>query len=216
MRMALAGTTFARLRNRIPAVVRDPLELFLAKNSMLATTGWLRSRRELASVDAKGRPVPWVTYPAIRFLGPRIKPSFSVFEFGSGLSTFWWAERAGQVTSVEHDREWHARVVAKAPPNASVMLADAKRYVTAASGQTYDIIVNDGIRRPDCARHAISSLAPAGVMVWDNTDEVQDRSGHDFMDAAGFRRLDFWGLGPLMVHESCTTVFYRPNNCLGI
>jgi hypothetical protein len=214
--MALGGTTFARVRNRIPAALRDPLELLLAKNSVLATTGWSRSRRELASVDSEGSPIPWITYPAIRFLEPRVKATFNVFEFGSGLSTLWWAKRAAHVTSVEHDRAWHARVAAKAPANATVILADDEQYVTAASGQTYDIIVNDGIRRPDCARHAVASLAAGGVIVWDNTDELKDRPGHDFMDAAGFRRLDFWGLGPLMVRESCTTVFYRPDNCLGI
>lgn len=214
--MALGGKTFARIRNSIPAAARDPLELFLAKNSMLATTGWNRSRRELASVDADGRPVPWITYPAIRFLEPRITATFNIFEFGSGLSTLWWADRAASITSVEHDRGWHERIAKKAPANARLLLEDGDGYIQAASGQIYDVIVVDGIRRPDCARHAIGSLGSAGVLVWDNTDEVADRAGHDFMRESGFRRLDFWGLGPLMVHESCTTIFYRPENCLGI
>jgi hypothetical protein len=214
--MALGGKTFARIRNSIPAAARDPLELFLAKNSMLATTGWSRSRRDLASVDAEGRPIPWITYPAIRFLEPRIEATFNVFEFGSGLSTLWWAERAASITSVEHDREWHERIAAKAPASARLLLEEGDGYVQAASGQTYDVIVIDGIRRPECARHAIGSLGSAAILLWDNTDEVADRAGHDFMRESSFRRLDFWGLGPLMVHESCTTIFYRPGNCLGI
>lgn len=214
--MTSAGKTFARFRDQIPAAVRDPLELLLAKNSFLTTTGWRRSRQELASVDEHGRPIPWITYPAIRFLEPRIRSSFEIFEFGSGLSTLWWAERASRVTSVEHDPDWHARVAEKLPANAKVLLADEQQYVTAAEGRTYDIIVNDGIRRPDCGRHAIASLGSSGVMLWDNSDETRDRAGHQFMEDSGFRRLDFWGLGPLMVRESCTTIYYRPDNCLGI
>ena len=211
-----AGRTFARVRNRLPALVRDPLELLFARNSVLLTTGWRRSRKELASVDANGDPIPWITYPALRFLDPRIERGFKVFEFGSGLSTLWWAERVSEVVSVEHDPEWHRIVAQRLPPNVSLLLADGDDYVRAASGQTYDIIVNDGIRRPDSAKSGLDSLAPDGVVVWDNSDEIADRGGHDFMEVSGFKRLDFWGFGPLMVRESCTTIFYRPDNCLGI
>lgn len=167
-------------------------------------------------MDADGAPIPWITYPAIRFLAGRVRPDYKVFEFGAGLSTLWWAERVSEVVSVEHDPRWHQIVSNRAPSNVRLLLADGDEYVRSASGGTYDIVVNDGVRRPDCARHAIGSLAEGGVMVWDNTDEVADRTGHDFMDASGFRRIDFWGLAPLMVAESCTTIFYRPENCLGI
>jgi hypothetical protein len=210
------GRTFARVRNQIPATLRDPLELLLAKNSVLRTTGWQRSRKDLAAVDARGEPIPWITYPAIRFLAPRIQQHLKVFEFGSGYSTLWWARRVSQITSVEHDAEWHRIVAAQAPGNVTLLHAKGDEYVRAAIGKKWDIIVNDGICRPDCARNAIDSLAAGGVLIWDNTDEIEDRDGHDFMDQSGFRRIDFWGLGPLMVCESCTTVFYRTVNCLGI
>lgn len=210
------GRTFAQARDKIPSALRDPLELLLAKNSVLRTTGWLRSRKQLESVDAQGEPLPWITYPALRFLAARVEPAFRVFEFGSGLSTLWWAARVKTVVSVEHDRDWHERIAARAPPNVSLILADADDYVSSASGRTFDIIINDGIRRSDCARSSIESLGETGVMLWDNTDEVSDRSGQGFMTDHGFRRLDFWGFGPLMVRESCTSVFYKPGNCLGI
>lgn len=210
------GRTFAKVRDRMPSFVRNPAELFLAKNSVLRTTGWLRSRRQKSSVNADGEPIPWITYPAIRFLEQRVQRSFRVFEFGSGLSTLWWAKRVSSVTSVEHDNEWHERVAQILPPNASIMFADGDAYVQSATGQHFDIVVVDGIRRPDCAMASISSLSHDGVILWDNTDELADRAGHLFMEEAGFKRLDFFGFGPLMVRESCTTIFYRPVNCLGI
>ncbi len=84
------------------------------------------------------------------------------------------------------------------------------------TGEQYDVIVNDGNRRPDCGKSGISALTPGGVVIWDDTDEKSDREGHDLMEEAGFKRLDFWGFAPLMVRERCTTVFYRADNCLGI
>jgi len=89
-------------------------------------------------------------------------------------------------------------------------------YIRSAIGETYDIIVNDGIRRPDCAIHSVKSLRPGGVYVWDNTNERADEDGHRYLEQAGFKRLDFWGMCPLMVMESCTSVFYRGKNCLAI
>jgi hypothetical protein len=210
------GQLFARVRNRIPAKLRDPVELLFAKNSVLRTTGWHRSRQEMASVDAAGEPIPWITYPAIRFLEPRIKKNFRVFEFGSGLSTLWWAKRVSQVVSVEHDKEWHRLVSERAPDNVRYLFADGETYVQSAAGEQYEIIVVDGIRRSDCGRAAVQSLSKSGVVLWDNTNEEDDRDGHDFMERQGFRRIDFWGFGPLMAMEWCTTVFYRPDNCLGI
>lgn len=210
------GRTFSRIRNQLPTQLRNPAELLLAKNSVLRTTGWLRSRKELRSVDANGEPIPWISYPAIRFIEERVRKSFQVFEFGSGLSTLWWAKRAGNVTSVEHDKAWFDLVAPSLPANASLKFADGDAYVQSVQGQLYDIVVIDGIRRPDCGKSSVSSLNPGGVILWDNTDEVADRAGHLFMATAGFKRLDFFGFGPLMVGESCTTIFYRPENCLDI
>lgn len=209
------GRTFARIRPHLPGILRDPLELFLAKNSVIQTTGWLRSRHEGASVDSKGEPIPWITYPAIRFLETRIDKNFKVFEFGSGLSTLWWAKKVAEIVSVEHDRRWHERVSKMAPLNVSLLFAEGDEYVQSAKG-SYDIIVIDGIRRAECAEASIASLSSGGVFLWDNTNEQDDHDGHRLLEALGFKRLDFWGFGPLMVVEWCTSLFYRPKNCLGI
>jgi len=47
-----------------------------------------------------------MTYPAIRFLERRLSNSLEVFEFGSGNSTLWWAERVSRIDSCEHDAQW--------------------------------------------------------------------------------------------------------------
>ena len=73
---------------------------------------WLRSLRFLsAQLEAHQ---PWLSYDAIRYMEERLWPDSVVFEYGSGGSTLWFAERVGRVTSIEHDPDWHARVVREA------------------------------------------------------------------------------------------------------
>jgi hypothetical protein len=49
---------------------------------------------------------PWMTFPAIRFLDQLLRRDMNVFEYGSGGSTLFLAERAGRVISTEHDAAW--------------------------------------------------------------------------------------------------------------
>ena len=44
--------------------------------------GWFRSVREMVSIGRDGEPLPWITYPAIEFIGSRISSEMKVFEFG--------------------------------------------------------------------------------------------------------------------------------------
>ena len=50
--------------------------------------------------------IPWMTFPAIRWLRARLTPSMRVFEWGSGGSTVFLAGLVESVISVEHDKTW--------------------------------------------------------------------------------------------------------------
>ena len=67
-------------------------------------TPWRRSQKPGRSPlnDA----LPWITFPAIRFLQSRLTPQAVVFEYGSGGSTIFCARRAKHVYSIEHDASW--------------------------------------------------------------------------------------------------------------
>jgi hypothetical protein len=71
---------------------------------------WLSSR--LRGGNALEAGVPWVSYPARRWLERHLRPDWHVFEFGAGGSTLFFSERVKSVISVEHDEAWHARVAA--------------------------------------------------------------------------------------------------------
>jgi predicted O-methyltransferase YrrM len=53
---------------------------------------------------------PWIPFAAAHWLRHYLQPSMKVFEYGSGGSTIFFAERVAEVTSVEHDKQWHKQV----------------------------------------------------------------------------------------------------------
>jgi hypothetical protein len=65
----------------------------------------LQSAVRNAPVDAHGEPVPWYTYPAIDYLRQLDFSDKTVFEYGSGYSTLFWASAARRVVSVEEDEK---------------------------------------------------------------------------------------------------------------
>src|SRR5260221_5434457 len=89
-------------------------------NDYLRSVGWQPSVMVRAAVDNNG-PAPWITFPARKMIERVIEPGFKVFEYGSGGSSLWWAARVSEVASVEHDREWSAKLIAKAPRNLTVI-----------------------------------------------------------------------------------------------
>lgn len=183
--------------------------------------GWFRSFREERSVDLDGNPIPWLTYPAIAFIARRIRSDMSVFEYGCGSSTLWWAQRVNEVIACEHDREWYRKVVENIPDNVTVHhvpLEYGGEYCHKVSevGKKFDIVVIDGRDRVNCVKNALDSLTPDGVFIWDNSDREEYREGYQFLFSNGFKKIEFTGMIPIMSCRSETGIFYRQENCLGI
>ncbi|QNA45010.1 O-methyltransferase [Lacibacter sediminis] len=57
--------------------------------------------------------IPWLVFSSISFLESWVKKNMQVFEYGSGGSTLYFAEKTEHVISVEHDKSWydHAKKV---------------------------------------------------------------------------------------------------------
>jgi predicted O-methyltransferase YrrM len=210
------------LFRRTPATARLLALSSLQKSyAYLKEAGWYRSARKRVSVDAAGEPIPWYTYAAISFLAERTKENMAVFEYGSGNSTLWWARRVARVVSCEHDAEWYELTKERLPSNVEYRLLELTPggdYSASIGdyGRIFDIVVVDGRDRVNCAKKSVLGLKPDGVVVWDNSDREEYREGYDFLSANGFRRVDFSGMGPINANGWMTSVFYRPDNCLGI
>lgn len=113
--------------------------------------------------------LPWFSFGAISYLQKHLQPQHTVFEFGSGGSSFFFARRTAAVLSVENDALWHSRVTALASERRLANLrcelhpVDTSRpsdypslsYFTALRPLAYDVIVVDGYCDYENAQHGL-------------------------------------------------------------
>lgn len=192
-------------------------KIILWRNSFLKDKGWFGSFDRGIAVDRNGRPIPWLSYTFINFIEPRLRKDFTLFEYGSGNSTLWFAERMGKVVSVEHNKEWVEFLKPKLPANCTLHLAieDYANEILRHEDE-YHLVLVDAIDRAACARAAVNRLLPTGVIVLDNAERLENREIYDFLEGLGFRSIDFEGMAPATSLVDRTTVFYREGNCLNI
>jgi hypothetical protein len=148
------------------------VQLFLA--SGFREDGWFESFNTKRSIDKEGNPIPWCTYSFIKFINPRLKKDFKVFEYGSGNSTLWYASRVAYVKCVEHDQSWFNEIKHLYPPNVNAVIRlfnNDKAYANEinADDTKYHIVIIDGVDRNNCARISLNKLSESGVIIYDNT-----------------------------------------------
>lgn len=215
--MEIINRTAVKLLENFPSVYSHAL---LHKKSPLREWGWFRSFREQRSVDADGEPLPWFTYGAIEFLKRRIPRRASVFEYGAGNGTLWWAARVKQVDAVEHHSAWYESVRARMPGNVTLrhvpLGGSAYPGSILATRQKYDIVVVDGRERNACVKPSLRALAPTGVIIWDDSNRERYAEGIASLREQGFRMIEFRGFSPIEFMMCETGILYRPDNCLGI
>lgn len=172
------------------------------------TYGQLRSLRSESCLDAQGNTVPWFTYPAIEYLNQIDLSGIRVLEFGSGNSTLYWARRAAKVVSVEDSKSWYERMAPKMPSNVEYILAATRDAIVAAAERQagpFDLIVNDGVYRYDCAVATRSKLADGGMVILDNSDWCARTCAY-YRDS-DLIEVDMAGFTPLCEYTMTTSFF---------
>lgn len=128
---------------------------------------------------------PWLTKTACTFLNEWLTRSDVGLEWGCGRSTLWFAERVGQLTSVEHNPQWHAIVQSKLlergltnvdlrliPPDTTCLNGRAA-YVEVGRefpASSLDFVLVDGQLRGQCAALALTLVKPGGILIIDNAE----------------------------------------------
>jgi predicted O-methyltransferase YrrM len=193
----------------------------LSYKGILDELGWLKSFNSMQSVDREGNPIPWCTYSFIHFITYKLTPDLSVFEFGSGNSTIWYAQRVKKIIAVEHDLNWISKISKKIPQNATILHKEldtnglyAKTAIS--TDQKFDIIIIDGRDRNNCVYNSLQALTDNGILIFDNSQRPEYIESQDFLKLNGYKRIDFRGLCPTVAHINTTTIFYRDNNCIHI
>lgn len=187
-----------------------PFPIRLAKNLRILSEK-LGQRRSIGygrPVDSEGMSIPWYTYPTIEFLKQFEFSKCSVFEFGAGNSSRFWAGRTKRVVSVENDPRWFASLKGDIGQNQTLILkAEKEQYVHSIveQGEFFDIIVIDGLWRYACATQARPLLAPGGLLILDNSDWYPNTAR--FLRETQLFQIDFSGFGPINGYTWTTSIF---------
>lgn len=132
--------------------------------------------------------VPWISYDAQARLARHLTPSSRVLEFGSGMSTLWFAGRAGAIVSVEHHPEWYAKVKGMLPQGPAIdyrLASDPATYCDVADEAGFDLVLVDGRFRDQCVAAGLKVLRPGGILYLDNSDHALDDYDGDVPRAVG-------------------------------
>jgi len=139
--------------------------------------------------------LPWISYAAIDFLDGYLKPDMTVYEYGSGGSTLFFASRVARVTSTEHDPRWYSRIRTKlqahSVTNANIQLVECdlsqtpdfenSHYVQSLRDTEADVILIDGFERdapeddpkynlrPICFALAETQIKQGGIIILDDS-----------------------------------------------
>ena len=215
----MLGNTFTRSVNAFRHMLMRPHH----------ATRWMGNRMNGKTPIEQG--LPWFSYTAIDFLESWLKPGMSVFEWGGGGSTVFFASRGCKVTTVESHEGWAGkvrekllsigkevsdRVEIRAIPAETKDPAQVKAYVEAfATGGPWDLVIIDGleesyISRMDCVRFVAAHLDKltkgACVALDDSWRPTYDETPKIF---AALKPQLNWGLGPSRMGVTRTDFYWN-------
>ena len=132
---------------------------------------WFRENRFWGRLPPEEFPdQPWLNYDLVRWMEAR--KLRRILEWGSGASTLWLAKMCRELLSVEHDPDWHGRVLAQLrSTNLSVDLRlciQKQDYVQTAVADLMatppDLVLVDGIWREECLQ-AVTGWLDTGTTI---------------------------------------------------
>lgn len=200
------------------------IKLVFYKRSYLNQTGYVDSKIRKTLKVGQGGFVPWMNYSVIHLLSQRLQKDSRVFEYGSGASTMFWAEKCHSVVSVEYDAKWFDIInehVSKISNARLIHLPEGPGYIESIStieeNTHYDLVIVDGRERVACSKFALPFLSEKGVLILDDSRRAHYQEAIDFYSAQGYNNLTLQGLKPTGFGMDQTTIFYRSgNNVLGL
>jgi precorrin-6B methylase 2 len=171
--------------------------------------------------------IPWINFKAIDWLKLHLTKEMVVFEYGSGGSTLFFAQRVKKVTSIEHNKKWYKLVtkkikqnnlkncecILKEPENWELKTKAIKgyssnkdmehtfvKYVNSINNfkkKSLDIVFIDGRARNSCISHAIPKIKKGGYLILDNSQR-QEYTRTCSKLLGKYKRTDFVGFVPFI------------------
>ena len=176
---------------------------------------------ELKDTDKHQR-LPQINYIVGWILDLYLTRDMLCFEWGSGGSTVFLAQRSPGAITIDHDPEWYRITEQALEYNEVWEFADLKLiepedgevegYLSAFSEEykgknferyvksidihgknTFDLVMVDGRSRSACLRHAAPKVKSGGLLVLDDSNRRRYKKAMDEMADYGLHRMDFVG-----------------------
>lgn len=119
---------------------------------------------------------PWLSYRGVREIDRLVRPDWRVLEFGSGMSSRFFAARCAQLVSIESDADWYERMrpTLEAAEGCQVdyRLRSEADYAALddVPDSTFDLALVDGLQYDRTAATAVRKVRPGGYIYMDNSD----------------------------------------------
>ena len=191
------------------------------ERSYLVVSGWKEGLKRGYPSKPNGSPIPWMNFPVISFLEDRLQKDFTVFEYGSGYSTLFYAERVKFIRTIEYNKDWYKLIKERLPANAEIHFVEKDvdgEYCRSinSTDEKYDVVVIDGRDRVNCLKQAVKKLTERGVLLLDDSQREKYEEGLKFAIKNGYSTLKFEGISSQAINLVSTTIIYKSGNCLNI
>jgi tRNA A58 N-methylase Trm61 len=160
-------------------------------------------------------PLPWMTHPFIEFISKKINKETTIFEFGSGSSTLFFAKKVKKIISIETRKNWYEAIKHAALDNVEIILMEdaianenyenfPKNY-----NEKFDFIIVDSIKRFACCKNSIECLKLGGSTILDDSERKNYKKIFDFFKEKNFKQIDFFGTSAHDNKTKNTTMFFQ-------
>ncbi len=197
-----------------------PLGAIIGPINFSLKTGHFRSALKRTNVDRHGSPLPFYTYPGIRYLSEIDFSQADVLEFGAGNSSIWWNRRARSLTTLEFYQQWRDYVAKSVKGNCVIRLVTSPAHgASLIEGQMFDVIVVDDASgdiengREINGQTAFAHIKPTEIVIVDNSNADYSLAISQIGTDAGWKRIDFVGFSGGTIREFCTSIFLKPETC---
>lgn len=168
-----------------------------------------------ASKPGELRDTPWLHPSIVMYMEALIKPDWNILEHGSGGSTIWFAKRAKNVVSVEHNKEWMDFIQEQADKQGIDNLhlvfneSPVELQDNLPDGMGYDLLLIDGERTErikwiDSAKYLVRH---GGIVVLDNCNRPEYQDARTLLRLKSLHYITFDTNPPS--HTQAVTEMYR-------
>jgi len=192
---------------------------------------WINSSRLGFTVDENNLPIPWYVFEAIEFLKTNLTKNHTIFEFGCGASTLFFASKVKKVISLESNRRWFEIITSSLKNSGDFLLEknhfsnanceiflmedalDLEEYQNFAKDYSqknhlkFDFVIVDSLKRFECVKNSFETLKNDGYLILDDSERPNYKKIYDFLQKNNFSYRDFVGIAPAQLRIKKTTFF---------